>query len=149
MYIYAQGLYWLLHVHFLCTAKLPAVTTSFQRISKKRPSPTAMKALLQGAIIHESDKPTTTISSCRSTCSTSALRVLTYEEEDPLMQGQQACGKSPQSSLLLSSNLPYSAPYPATDSEPFVGGESASMVAFALSTPTKDDPLTFQNILEQ
>lgn len=109
-----------------------------------------MKALLQGTIIHESDKPGTSLSSSQSPYPISASRVLTYEDEDPLIQDQQtSAARSPQPCILLTTNIPDTAPYPIADIEPFVSGESASMVAFSLSTPTKDEPLTFEHVLEK
>lgn len=63
-----------------------------------------------------------------------------YDNEDPLTENQD--------DLLESHFGTTDAKHHSwTDIEPFVTGDSASMVAFSLSTPTKDDPVNFQNVL--
>ena len=61
-----------------------------------------------------------------------------YENEDPLTEKQDS---------LLESHFGTTEHHSWTDIDPFVTGDSASMVAFSLSTPTKDDPINFQNVL--
>ena len=116
-------------------------------ILKKEPSPTALHSLLHGDII----SPTQTEPNATGTAflpenplaivdespdlfearetrcvpglsSSRAARMLTYDTEDPLRVQPK---------------------YTSNDPDPVIENESASMMAFALCTPTKEDPVDF------
>ena len=83
-----------------------------------------------------------------SSSASKAARMLTYDSEDPLL-----CCPAPKSILKtpVKGNrggsehmvLPSKSACLLTDLDLAIENESASMVAFALSTPTKDDPIDF------
>ena len=117
---------------------------------RKSPSPSAIQSLLHGTmVLSDRDESTSILSlQCRSPqmkCISKAARMLSYESEDPLTYSVQP----PSTDLKTSPNRIVKA-RPVnllTDIDPSISGDSASMAAFALSTPAKDDPINFQNAL--
>lgn len=79
---------------------------------------------------------------------------LSYESEDPLSQDGKYEQPTTPSRIRSSEDLTSPAKgveaRPVcllTDLDPSIGGDSASMVAFSLSTPDKDDPMDFHKAL--
>ena len=101
---------------------------------KSTPSLSSMKTLLQGtstALDTEHTLSSTTL--YEPTCSS-------FETENPLTEREFA--KTQESTGLCSTQ-------PTFCHDPSVLEESPSMVAFSLSTPTKDDPVSFENALKR
>ena len=104
-----------------------------------------MKELLEGRITQAvgnmtqgSWKPETSIH-CPSS----------YDNENPLIEETNIVAESPSSSDWQSTkNNSTLLQTTITSDDPSVFGDSASMVAFALSTPTKDDKFNFENALD-
>ncbi|CAI8024055.1 hypothetical protein GBAR_LOCUS14013 [Geodia barretti] len=113
--------------------------------SRKRPSTSHMKELLEGRITQAvgnmtqgSWKPEASIH-CPSS----------YDNENPLIEETNIVAESPSSSDWQSTkNNSTLLQTTITSDDPSVFGDSASMVAFALSTPTKDDKFNFENALD-
>ena len=96
-----------------------------------------MKELLEGKIAQG-----------KTTQYTAKTCVASYDNENPLTEEINHVAESPSSSA--SPSTPDNSTLPHTtlrSDDPYVFGDSASMVAFALSTPTKDDKLNFKNAL--
>lgn len=133
-----------LHPHGIHQAKLSVVSTVQESFKRKRPSSSSLKSLLQGRIDIQNS------SNCNTAASTSnTSRTLFYENENPLTQEHQCfIAQSPTGHSCSSSTFASGLLSPRLEIEPLgSGGESASMVAFALCTPTKDDPINFENAL--
>ena len=79
--------------------------------------------------------------------------MLSYESEDPLRQQAQLEERPDIRPITESwnSTMQNTEPKPMcllTNLDPAEYTESASMVAFALSTPTKDEPMDFNKVLK-
>lgn len=76
--------------------------------------------------------------------------MLTYDTEDPLNVPHKSSLKSPLKDNLLEGLMPSGTENKSvcflTDLDPRIENESASMMAFALSTPTKEDPMDFHDV---
>ena len=90
--------------------------------------------------------------------SSRAARMLTYDTEDPLNPRPILRLKTPVKDRTISHNDSSTVSHSEsereksvcflTDLDPSIGNESASMMAFALSTPTKEDPKDFHQALQ-
>ena len=87
--------------------------------------------------------------------SSRAARMLTYDTEDPLklprpiLKTPAKDGNSTSSGNVVShSGSGEKVVCFLTDLDPSIGNESASMMAFALSTPTKEDPRDFHQAFQ-
>lgn len=143
------------------TPKEPVVTRKQLNLPKREgPSPSAIRSLLQGHIVpteRGSDQSPQLFNS-HTLQQPQRLRTshtLSYESEDPLTQdGKYGEPSTTPSRIRISENLnsPCKSVEPRpvcllTDLDPSISGDSASMVAFALSTPDKDDPVDFHKAL--
>ena len=149
---------------FLSTAA-PSIKPSFQPLKSSlkeecHPALSAMQSLLQGPM---ATTKTTSIEqspelfdsdTLRRPPLYTAARMLSYDSEDPLTEGhkqQEASGSleiSDRAAALPPRAMESRPVCLLTDVDPNIGADSASMVAFALSTPTKDDPTDFHRALE-
>ena len=117
----------------------------------------------QGNVIKESpdlfetDHKETERAAVREQSSSSrAARMLTYDTEDPLRLPRPILksrtpakdGNSTRSDVVSRSGSGETVVCFLTDLDPNIGNESASMMAFALSTPTKEDPTDFHQAFQ-
>ncbi len=108
-------------------------------------------------LFEESKKPSveTVVSKPTVSFASRAARMLTYDSEDPLVRNQlpKSILKTPDKGSKEQSNCSSGSGFAAIPSkgvfflsaalDPSIENESASMAAFALSTPTKEDPVDF------
>ena len=81
-----------------------------------------------------------------------AARMLTYDSEDPLKLLPKSILKTPVKdgrppSISPAKSAEKKSVCFLTDLDPSIENESASMMAFALSTPTKEEPRNFHQAL--
>ena len=144
-------------------------------ILKKEPSPAALHSLLHGEIISPAqagpsrydapflpENPLTTVGEspdlfqsketvfAPGLSNSRAARMLTYDTEDPLSVQRKSILKSPLKESELEGPMPSTTENKSvcflTDLDPRIENESASMMAFALSTPTKEDRIDFHDV---
>ena len=124
-------------------------------LKKKLLSPTAIKCLLQRPILSSTDASPELFDShlYKKTHAMKAARMLSYESEDPLRQQTRLEEQLDSQPIMESwnSTMQNVEPKPIclqTNLDPAECTDSASMAAFALSTPTKDEPMDFNKVLK-